>query len=287
MSADRDKLDHDKIYTRSEYRKVIAWPERIEREAPFLEHVLGEASPRRLLDVGCGTGEHSRHFAERGFTTVGIDISENMIEDAVGLAGPTEAGGSARYELREAAAAADLPEAPFGGAICLGNTLAFLESEEELARFLGGIAAALAPGAPFLVQLLNYERIEMKGIRHLPLNFRSLPEEEGDGEIVFLRILDPRGDGTIDFFPVSMTIRPDHEPPVEIRSARQAKHIAWKRATLEKAFASAGFDRIRMLGGMSEMPFEPLDSPDLVLIARRGLAAEGLAETAPGDRTER
>jgi SAM-dependent methyltransferase len=48
--------------------------------------------PRRLLDLGCGTGWTSVFFARRGYHVVGVDISSDMIDhasrnpDALGLA---------------------------------------------------------------------------------------------------------------------------------------------------------------------------------------------------------
>ena len=38
--------------------------------------------PKRLLDLGCGTGWTSEFFARRGYDVVGIDISEDAIEYA-------------------------------------------------------------------------------------------------------------------------------------------------------------------------------------------------------------
>ena len=261
--------DLNDVFTRTEYRRVIAWPERIRREAPFLEAVLGSGEPKRFLDLGCGTGEHSRHFAELGWTAVGIDISEKMIEDANELAGTTAAGGSARFERRDIAAAGELPEAPFGAALCVGNTLAFSFDEEELDRVFGGVAGALAPGARLLLQMLNYDRLESSGARHLPLNFRELPAEEGEGEILFLRVLKPSPDGLWDFYPVTLTLKPGEDPPVVLRSARAAKHRAWRRADLEAGLTRAGFGNIRVLGGMAGEPYLPRESPDLVLVAER------------------
>ena len=261
--------DKDKVFSRTEYRRVIAWPERIVREAPFLEAILGDAPTNRFLDLGCGTGEHSRHFAEKGWTAVGVDISEKMIEDATEIAGETEAGGSVRYEVRDMADVAGLPEAPFGAALCVGNTLAFAESEAQLDRAMAAVAAALAPGATFLLQMLNYDRLEAIGARHLPLSFRPLPEDEGDGEIVFLRFLNPSADGRWGFFPVTLTFQPDQDPPVRVRSAKSAIHHAWRRTHVEAALRRAGFGAIRALGGMSEQPFIPEESTDLVMVAER------------------
>ena len=72
----------DDAYSRVDYRRMIAWPARIEREWPFLQSVLGTAPNRRLLDLGCGTGEHSRFLAAKGFDVVGIDSSPAMITKA-------------------------------------------------------------------------------------------------------------------------------------------------------------------------------------------------------------
>jgi len=259
----------DDPFSRSEYRRVIDWTQRFRREAPFFDAIFAGAPSRTLLDAGCGTGEHVRHFAERGWSAVGIDIAESMMEQAVDHTGETATGGRARFELRGAAEAASLPEAPFGAALCVGNTLAFVESAEDLRRFFAGVAGALAPGGIFLLQMLNYERIEGVPVRALPVNVRPLPPEEGEGELVFVRVLTPRGDGTVDFYPITMALRPGHEPLVELRNARAAVHHAWKRPQLEATLADVGFTEIRALGGMSETPYRPLDSPDLVIRARR------------------
>jgi SAM-dependent methyltransferase len=269
--------DHEKnedlmtedVFSRTEYRRVIAWPERIRREAPFLAEVFADAPERSLLDVGCGTGEHARHFAEEGWRVVGIDISERMIEDAQDHAGETEAGGSVRFELCAAAAAGSLPDAPLGGALCIGNGFAFIEGTEALHRALAGVSSALRPGAPFLVQLLNYERIMDGGVRSLGVNVRPLPEEEGDGDIVWLRLFRPRDDGTLGFYPITLTLKPGEDPPVQMRATREGSHYPWRRADLEKAFRENGFTDLKVLGGMGNVPYEPRESHDLVVIARR------------------
>lgn len=257
------------LFAGSHYRRVIAWPERIRREAPFLEAVTAQAPNRALLDVGCGTGEHSRFFAEAGWQAVGIDIAEPMIAQARDLEGAATGGGTARFERRDVAEAASLPEAPFGAAICLGNALAYVAGGPALRAFLGGVAAALAPGGIFLLQMLNYERILGLPVRAMPVNVRPLPPEEGPGDIVFVRVFTPRDDGTVAFTPITLRLRPGHEPLVEVQAAREGTHHPWKRPRLIDALEEAGFERIRALGGMAEVPYRATDSPDLVLIGRR------------------
>ena len=266
------------MFSRSEYRKVIAWPDRIRREAPFLESVFGGAAarglPRSILDVGCGSGEHARHFAELGWTAVGVDTSEAMIESAREIAGATATGGSARYEQRDGAAVAGLEECPFGGALFLGNGAAFLPDHAALDGMFAGIAAALAPGAALLLQTLNYERIQRATVRALPVNVRPLPEEDGGGDVVLIRVLDPRGsDEFVKFFPISLHLvpneNPDGEPTVTVRNVKQLRHRAWKRADFEKSLGAAGFGDFEWFGGMRREPFVPETSHDLVFRATR------------------
>ena len=52
-------------------------------EIPALFSMMPELSGKRVLDLGCGFGEHCRMFVERGASSVvGIDISDRMLEVA-------------------------------------------------------------------------------------------------------------------------------------------------------------------------------------------------------------
>lgn len=253
-------MSGDDPYSRVDYRRIIAWPERIEREWPFLQRAFGGAG--RLLDLGCGTGEHSRFLASKGFDVTGIDASPAMLAKATDSPVPA----NLHFVAGDITDLVSLTDGLFDGALCLGNTLPHLGDDARLAAFARGLRARLRPGAPVLVQVLNYERILAKGLRFLPLNFRGA--DQAGGEVVFLRLMTPLGDGRIVFTPTTLRYRPGGDPPLEVVSSRNVVLRAWTRAQLAAALVEAGFPSIESYGTVGETPYLAMDSPDAVVLAR-------------------
>jgi glycine/sarcosine N-methyltransferase len=250
-------------YSRVEYRRLIAWPERIRREWPLLEEVLGSGPSRRVLELGCGPGEHARALADAGYHVVAVDRSPDMLAQAAEQPLPA----NLRFVEGDIAQVDRLVEGSFGGALCLGNTLPHLTTDQELATFAASLARALEPGAPLLVQVLNYDRIHDQGLRALPVNVR--PHEEG--ELVFLRLMTPLPDGRVRFFPSTLLLRPGVDPPLAIERSREVLLRGWRRGELEAALSAAGIAPERALGDFAGAPFDPGASQDLVLVARRSI----------------
>ncbi len=121
-----------------------------EQEVDALIDLLDIGPGQRVLDVGCGTGRHSRAFAARGFDVVGVDISPRFVEVANERAGDSE-----QYVVADATrlmfdaefdAVISLCQGAFGltggpGAV---DSLPARELDEPI---LDGIRRALKPGA--------------------------------------------------------------------------------------------------------------------------------------------
>ncbi len=250
-------------YARSEYRRLIAWESRIRREQPFLSQLLEQAPEPSVLDLGCGSGEHTAFFARLGARAVGLDRSTAMIETAK----DHEARGEGRFVLGDATHARTTlaTELPFGLCICLGNMLPHIQEPSEVQAIFREVRELLVPGGKFLLQILNYQRILEKQVRSLPISFR--PGEKGQ-EIVFLRLLKADSKERLLFFPTTLSLNPEAEEPVTVKVTRRVELRPWTSPDLVPQLEDLGFSVIRN-GDMEGGEFVPLESTDLVLVATR------------------
>lgn len=247
MSTDR--------YAAFDYSSLISWKDRLPREWVFLEPVFGAAPSRDVLDLGSGTGEHARFLISKGFSVTGVDASPAMVEKAQAARGGTFLLG----DMRDVAAAVGRQR--FGAAQCLGNALPHLTAEDDLVRVARSVHQVLLPGAPFVMQLLNYDRIEAKNERALPLTF--LP----DG-VLFLRAMELRENRHVIFMPTVLKIDPDRDEPVEVLGSQRVEIRGWRADEIESALLDAGFAFVELFGSYQRAPFEKTESRDVIVVAR-------------------
>lgn len=120
-------------------------PEHSEREAESVARLLAVPPGAEVLDVPCGGGRLSLALARRGYKVTGVDWSAEFLNHARSCDGAQ----SVTWERRDMR---DLPwRERFDGAFCLGNSFGYLDDEGN-AAFLRAVAAALRPGARFVLE---------------------------------------------------------------------------------------------------------------------------------------
>jgi SAM-dependent methyltransferase len=95
----------------------------------------------RVLDAGCGTGEHALLAAARGADATGIDISGRAIGQARGKA--ADRGVTARFEVGDVLSLGECG-ATFDTVIDSGVFHVF--DDADRARYVAGLASVLRPG---------------------------------------------------------------------------------------------------------------------------------------------
>lgn len=217
----------------AEFWHGLADPAQTARETDFIASKLCAPEEARLLDIACGDGRHAKALAARGFRVTGLDMSPAMLA----LAKDGVAGDNPEFVQ------ADMLDVrrfgPCDGAYLWGNSFGYLPHADTL-EFLNRVAAALEPGARFIVEsgtvaecllprLQLESDFETKGIRFEAK--RRYAAEESALHIAY-RIL--RGD------------------EVESFTARQAVYTSGE---LVRMFAAAGLALDALYGDIDGAPF--------------------------------
>lgn len=209
-----------------------------------------------VLDLGCGTGFHSRLLARAGFPVLAIDASPSMLRTARRF----KTTGSIVYKWGDLLA--PLPvEQPASLTLLLGNTLSVFETPRDLRRVLGHAAAATRSGGLVLCQVLNYERLRRLGtvttVRHGRVDGR---------ETVLTKVLQVVEDGRV---------------LLSLTACRRGKSGAWESfgevstltpvqpRALQTAARRAGLRPEAVWGGYAKEPFDPAASVDYIALFRK------------------
>jgi len=141
QSAGDPQSTYDRIAAHFSKTREYAWPE--------VETFLDGRTARRALDIGCGNGRHAELLAERAEAVVGVDLSRELLREAVTRARERGYGGAISFVHGDAAAL------PIGtGAVGLAvyvATLHHLPSREARVRSLDELARVLARDGTALV----------------------------------------------------------------------------------------------------------------------------------------
>ncbi len=136
----------------------------------------GEGEIRgRILDAGCGTGEHALMAAALGFDATGIDTSAAAI--AVAQRKAVERAASVRFEVRDALDVVSMAQR-FDTVIDCG--LFHIFDDDDRTRYVEGLGEVLAPGGRYLMMCFSDRQPGSAGPRRMG-QARSTPASAAAG----------------------------------------------------------------------------------------------------------
>ena len=206
-----------------------------DRDVAFVRDALADrgVDPERLLEVGCGTGEHTRRLAARGVDVTAIDVHGGMLDAAREKC----AGVDGAVEFRRTGLPApDLGDAdPFDAAVAIRGVVNHLPPG-DLDPALAALRDRLRPGG---VLVFDNSPLPPGGNRPgLDVG------RDADGAVEYVRVAHhvATGDGRLDWRAVTFT--PDGEP---FTDRRRMTPFADER--IADALAAAGFDDVAVADG--------------------------------------
>ena len=124
----------------------------------------------KLLDLGCGTGEHLEPLAKSGFICTGIDSSEDMIR--IGHSRFPEKIEFIRADMREISYNEE-----FDIIISLFGSMNYLISDDDVNRVFSNIYSALKKNSTALLEIWNSYPISL--IKEKPVSKVSITKYSG------------------------------------------------------------------------------------------------------------
>ncbi|HEU4364086.1 MAG TPA: class I SAM-dependent methyltransferase [Candidatus Krumholzibacteria bacterium] len=214
--------------------------------AAFAGVFRGAEAP--VLDVACGGGRYTAAFGRAGVPTIGVDLSEFLLVEAV-----------ERRGLRDRVVLGDMRCLPFrdgcaAGAVNMFTSFGYFDDEGDNERAIAEIARILRPGGRFLMDFLNAE-----GIRRV--SAETTRRREGGVDIEERREHDPSGRFLIKHVRV---VPPDGEGV----SYRERVRL-YTAGELEAMLERAGLGVVGRWGDYAAAAFVAAASPRLILLAEK------------------
>ncbi len=237
---------------------MIGGEDRLLRAQELLEPLVRGASPKTVLDAGCGTGTDSIALARLGCSVIGVDSSPGMI--AIARKRATENEVVVRFEIDDLLSLSTVTDASVDVIICRGNTVPHFNSIEDLKQAIRAMARVTKQDGILVLGWLNYIPVMKDQKRLVGLS--------GDSENAFLRFNDFNQDGSLNFNIVTMNFGTDtHKWILDWQTTRLEP---WMADDVGMLLVANGWMELEIASSLDREEFSIDNSKDVFVFAVRG-----------------
>lgn len=213
----------------------------------FIDNIVDFIEPQRestFLDLACGKGRHSIYLNKKGFNVVGIDLSENSINEA--NKSSNESLHFYQMDMRQIHC-----QERFDVVMNMFTSFGYFESKEDNTSVLKGVNSVLNPGGLFVIDFLNASKV----IQNL------IPEESSEVDGITFTINRIIENQTV--------VKKIHVSDSGKELDFQERVNMFELEDFDKMFDETGFKLLHSFGDYELNPFKKLESDRLILIAQK------------------
>jgi glycine/sarcosine N-methyltransferase len=234
-------------------KSIAPWYDHIFPASPqqvkFTEQQLSGLSHKKILDVGCGTGNLSLLLAEGRATVTGIDLDAEMVSRAQSK---VQNLGNPDFQVTDMLQiSSQFEPLSLDAVVCYGNTLVHLLRSGDILYFFNQTAGLLKSGGHLLLQVINYDYVLDEGLD-------GLPTIEND-HIKFERHYEFREQDEMINFKTRLMVK---SSGLTITNSVPLHPV--RRDFLKILLLEAGFERIQYFGGFDGAPLSERSMPLIV-----------------------
>lgn len=219
-----------------------------QQELETLLSYLPDLKRKKVLDLCCGHGRHSRYFAALGARVTGVDLSAALLKEAIGQS-LNESIQYMRCDMREFPIQNEM-DVVFN----LFTSFGYFDTNKENEAVLKKVYQALKPGGYFLFDYLNPGFVK----KHLV----PLSEETVDNKEItqYRRIEKGRINKSIVVRDIQSSSRKQFKETVKLYSVQELKRMLERNGLTIK----------HLFGDYNAAPFHYEDTPRMIFICRKG-----------------
>jgi ubiquinone/menaquinone biosynthesis C-methylase UbiE len=237
---------YDKIWGKYDY----------DSDVKFLNALFKEHRCRSIIDVGCGTGNHTLRLSKLGYEVMGVDISPTMLKIA------KEKGKEAKAKFIQG----DMKKLEnivpkserFDAAICLGQAFSNLITNSDIHAFLYGLHKILKENGLFVFSARNAKKINEEYLNKLRLD-HMINEEKLQLLVLTYNTRDSQDPNIIVWNPIYL-MKENNKVDLQIREHK----LRWfEFSTLKKIMTENGFKMVTIYSGPMKEKFKEDEHTDM------------------------
>jgi ubiquinone/menaquinone biosynthesis C-methylase UbiE len=149
---------YDKVWGKHDY----------DADIKFLDDLLRKHNFKSVIDIGCGTGNHTLRLSKLGYSVQGVDISQTMLK----IARRKDENAKIRFmqgDMKKLGKIVPKNE-KFDAAICLGHPSSSLMTDSDVQAFLRGTHKILKNNGLLVFDARNAKKINEEYLNTLRLD---------------------------------------------------------------------------------------------------------------------